>query len=59
MVTEVIETHDVNVEMDDSGIIDIDDLNETTSLFLNLSIEYEDKSMVKNVFLNNIFKFTI
>jgi hypothetical protein len=59
MVTEVIEAHDDNVEMDDSGIINIDDLNETTSLFLNLSIEVEDKSMVKNVFLNNIFKFVI
>ncbi len=44
--------------MDDSGIFNIDDLNETTSLFLNLSIEVEDKSMVKNFFLNNIFKST-
>ena len=42
--------------MDDSGIFDNDDLNETTSLFLNLSIEVEEKSMVKKVFLNNIFK---
>jgi hypothetical protein len=39
MVTYIIDVYGYNIAIDDSGIFNNYNLNETTSLFLNLSTE--------------------